>query len=50
MKHDIYKFVVECEVCQRNKGEIVKYLGTLQPFPVPLLFGRISLWTLLQAY
>jgi len=35
MKHDIRNFVAECEVCQCNKGEIVKYLGTLQPLPIP---------------
>jgi hypothetical protein len=27
--------VVECEVCQRNKGETVKSPGTLQPLPIP---------------
>jgi hypothetical protein len=31
MKQDIRKFVIECEVCQRNKGETVKSPGTLQP-------------------
>jgi hypothetical protein len=36
MKQDIRNFVVECEVCQRNKGEIVKSLGTLQPLLIPL--------------
>jgi len=35
MKQDIRKFVSECEVCQCNKGEIVKSLGTLQPLPIP---------------
>jgi hypothetical protein len=35
MKQDIRKFVAECEVCQRNKGEAVKYPGTLQPLPIP---------------
>jgi hypothetical protein len=35
MKHDIRNFVTECEVCQRNNGEIVKSLGTLQPLPIP---------------
>jgi hypothetical protein len=35
MKHDICKFVAECEVCQRNEGETVKSLGTLQTFPIP---------------
>jgi hypothetical protein len=35
MKHDIRKFVAECEVCQRNKGETIKSPGTLQPLPIP---------------
>jgi hypothetical protein len=35
MKQDIRNFVAECDVCQRNKGEIVKSLGTLQPLPIP---------------
>ena len=40
MKHDIHNFVVECDVCQHNKGEIVKYLGTLQPLPIPPAIWR----------
>jgi hypothetical protein len=35
MKQYIRKFVAECEVCQCNKGEIVKSPGTLQPLPIP---------------
>jgi hypothetical protein len=35
MKHDICNFVAECEVCQCNKGETIKSLGTLQPLPIP---------------
>jgi hypothetical protein len=35
MKKDICNFVAECEMCQRNKGEIVKTLGTLQLLPIP---------------
>jgi hypothetical protein len=35
MKHDIHNFVAECDVCQRNKGEIVKSLGTLQSLSIP---------------
>jgi hypothetical protein len=35
MKQDIRNFVAECDVCQRNKGETVKSLGTLQPLPIP---------------
>jgi hypothetical protein len=35
MKQDIRNFVAECDVCQRNKGETVKSLGTLQLLPIP---------------
>jgi hypothetical protein len=35
MKKYIQKFVRECQVCQRNKGEIVKALGLLQPLHIP---------------
>jgi hypothetical protein len=35
MKQDIHNFVVECDVCQCNKGEIVKSPGTLQPLLIP---------------
>jgi hypothetical protein len=35
MKHDVHNFVVECDVCQCNKGKIVKYPGTLQPLLIP---------------
>jgi hypothetical protein len=35
MKQDIHTFVVECDVCQHNKGETVKSPGTLQPLPIP---------------
>ena len=35
MKQYIHNFVVECEVCQCNKGEIVKSPGTLQSLPIP---------------
>jgi hypothetical protein len=35
MKHDIHNFVVECDVCQCNKGETVKSPGTLQPLLIP---------------
>jgi hypothetical protein len=35
MKQDIRNFVAECEVCQCNKGEIVKSSGTLQLLPIP---------------
>jgi Integrase zinc binding domain/Integrase core domain len=40
MKHDIYNFVKECEVCQINKGEIVLTPNLLQPLPIPT-----SIWS-----
>jgi hypothetical protein len=40
MKQDVHNFVVECDVCQRNKGEIVKSPGTLQPLPIPPAIWR----------
>jgi hypothetical protein len=50
MKQDIRNFVTECEVCQCNKGETVKSWAHYNRFRFHLLFGRISLWTLLPAY
>jgi hypothetical protein len=35
MKQDICNFVIECDVCQRNKGETVKSPSTLQPISIP---------------
>jgi hypothetical protein len=35
MKQDIHNFVAECDVCQHNKGQIVKSSGTLQPLLIP---------------
>jgi hypothetical protein len=35
MKQDVHNFVIECDVCQRNKGEIIKSSGTLQPLLIP---------------
>jgi hypothetical protein len=35
MKHGIHNFVAESDVCQRNKGETVKFSGTLQPLSIP---------------
>jgi hypothetical protein len=40
MKHDVCTFVAECDVCQCNKGETVKALGTLQPLPIPPAIWR----------
>jgi hypothetical protein len=40
MKQDIRNFVAECDVCQRNKGETIKSLGTLQPLPIPPAIWR----------
>jgi hypothetical protein len=35
MKHEVHNFVVEYDVCQHNKGEIVKSTDTLQLLPIP---------------
>jgi hypothetical protein len=37
---DVHNFLVECDVCKRNKGETVKYPGTLQPLPIPPAIWR----------
>ena len=36
MRTDITKFVVECDICQRNKGLNTTPAGLLQPIPLPL--------------
>jgi hypothetical protein len=35
MKQNIRNLVIECDVCQHNKGETVKSLGTLQSLLIP---------------
>jgi hypothetical protein len=40
MKQDVHNFVVECDVCQRNKGETFKSPGTLQPLSIPPAIWR----------
>jgi hypothetical protein len=40
MKLDILTFVAECYVFQRNKGETIKFPGTLQPLPIPPTIWR----------
>jgi hypothetical protein len=35
MKHEVHNFVDECDVCQCNKGETIKFHGTLQPLMIP---------------
>jgi hypothetical protein len=35
MKRDIHTFVAKCNTFQRNKGETIKTLGTLQLLPIP---------------
>ena len=35
LKHDIARFVAECDVCCRVKAEHLKPVGTLQPLPIP---------------
>jgi hypothetical protein len=44
MKQDIHNFVTKCDVCQCNKGEIVKSLGTLEPLLIaPSIWKDISM-------
>ncbi|GFS33773.1 O-fucosyltransferase family protein [Actinidia rufa] len=40
MKKDVFKFMAECDTCQRNKNETVASPGLLQPLPIPS-----RLWT-----
>jgi hypothetical protein len=40
MKQDICNFVVECDLCQHNKGEKVKSPRTLQPLLIPPAIWR----------
>jgi hypothetical protein len=40
MKHGICNFVVECDVCQHNKGETFKSPSTLQPLLIPPTIWR----------
>jgi hypothetical protein len=35
LKADVQKFVVECVVCQQNKGETIKTPRLLQPLAIP---------------
>lgn len=35
LKGSVNRFVAECDVCQRNKGETVASPGLLQPLPIP---------------
>jgi hypothetical protein len=40
MKKEVHSFVVECDVCQRNKGETIKFPRTLQPLLIPPAIWR----------
>jgi hypothetical protein len=40
MKQDVHNFVAECDVCQCNKGETIKSLGTLQLLLIPPAIWR----------
>ena len=44
LKGDVLQHVRECEVCQRNKGEMSHPAGLLQPLPIPEgKWGSISM-------
>jgi hypothetical protein len=44
MKQDVHNFLVECDVCQCNKGETVKPPGTLQLLTIPpIIWWDISM-------
>jgi hypothetical protein len=40
MKQDVHNFVDECDMCQCNKGETVKFPSTLQPLLIPPVIRR----------
>ena len=40
MKQDVCNFVVECDVCQCNKGETINSPSTLQPLSIPPAIWR----------
>jgi hypothetical protein len=40
MKIEVRTLVVECDVCQCNKGETVKALETIQLLPIPPAIWR----------
>ena len=35
MKKYIYTFISECDICQRNNGELIRPPGTFQPLAIP---------------
>uniref|UniRef100_A0A8R7R865 Integrase catalytic domain-containing protein n=1 Tax=Triticum urartu TaxID=4572 RepID=A0A8R7R865_TRIUA len=44
LKQDVDKFVSECSVCQKNKGENCPYHGYLDPLPLPdMVWTHISM-------
>lgn len=44
LKNDVQRFVEECLVCQKNKVEMVKTLGLLQPLKIPSQrWGEVSM-------
>ena len=34
MKKDIYTFIFQCDIYQRDKGELIRPPGTLPPLPI----------------
>jgi len=35
LKEDVLQHIQECDICQRNKGEMSHPAGLLQPLPIP---------------
>jgi hypothetical protein len=36
MKHEIARYVAECDTCQRVKADHMRYAGLLQPLSIPI--------------
>jgi hypothetical protein len=44
MKQYVHTFMEECDVCQCNKGEFVKFINMLEPLPIrPAIWRNISI-------
>ena len=36
MKQDITKYILECDICGRDKADHMRMPGFLQPLPIPI--------------